>query len=109
MGLYPSGSEGPPGRIEHVGRLPSAGALPADHQDGERPLLHFFRSRWMQQEKVALVTGGTRGIGLGIALQLAEAGFTVAVSGRRTAQQVQPALDEIRKHSKDSIYVQADV
>jgi 3-oxoacyl-[acyl-carrier protein] reductase len=62
-----------------------------------------------RQDKVALVTGGTRGIGLGIALELAEAGFTLAISGRRTAQQVQPVLDEIRKHSKASIYVRADV
>jgi 3-oxoacyl-[acyl-carrier protein] reductase len=62
-----------------------------------------------QQEKVALVTGGTRGIGLGIALQLAEAGFTLAISGRRTAEQVKPVLYEIRKHSQRSIYVPADV
>jgi NAD(P)-dependent dehydrogenase (short-subunit alcohol dehydrogenase family) len=56
-----------------------------------------------QQEKVALVTG------VGIALALAEAGFTVAISGRRTAEQVQPALDEIRQYSSRSIYVKADV
>jgi 3-oxoacyl-[acyl-carrier protein] reductase len=61
------------------------------------------------QGKVALVTGGIRGIGLGIALELAEAGFIVAISGRRTAEQVRPVLDEIRKHSKGSIYVAADV
>ncbi len=61
------------------------------------------------QGKVALVTGGTRGIGLGIALELAEAGFTLAISGRRTAEQVQAVLGEIRKHSKDSIYIAADV
>jgi 3-oxoacyl-[acyl-carrier protein] reductase len=62
-----------------------------------------------QQDKVALVTGGTRGIGLGIAFELAEAGFTLAISGRRTAEQVQPVLDEIRKHRKSSIYIAADV
>jgi 3-oxoacyl-[acyl-carrier protein] reductase len=61
------------------------------------------------QGKVALVTGGARGIGLGIALKLADAGFTLAISGRRLAEQVQPALDEIRKRSDASIYVQADV
>jgi 3-oxoacyl-[acyl-carrier protein] reductase len=62
-----------------------------------------------QHGKVALVTGGTRGIGLGIALKLAEAGFTLAISGRRTAEQVQPVLEQIREHSEHSIYVPADV
>jgi NAD(P)-dependent dehydrogenase (short-subunit alcohol dehydrogenase family) len=55
--------------------------------------------------KVALVTGGTRGIGLGIALKLAEAGYTLALSGRRPAEQVQPVLEQI----PNSIYIAADV
>jgi len=62
-----------------------------------------------QQDKVALVTGGTRGIGLGIALELAKAGFTLAISGRRTAEQVQPVLQQIRAHNPHSVYVPADV
>lgn len=61
------------------------------------------------ENKVALVTGGSRGIGYGIALRLAEAGFTLAISGRRTREQIQPALDAIVARSPGSIYVQADV
>jgi NAD(P)-dependent dehydrogenase (short-subunit alcohol dehydrogenase family) len=61
------------------------------------------------QRKVALVTGGARGIGLGVALKLADAGFSLAISGRRPLEDVQPALDQIRKHSADSVYIQADV
>lgn len=43
---------------------------------------------------VALVTGGGRGIGARIARELADAGMTVAVTGR-TAEQVRTVADEI--------------
>jgi NAD(P)-dependent dehydrogenase (short-subunit alcohol dehydrogenase family) len=45
-------------------------------------------------EGVALVTGGGRGIGAGIARELAEAGMRVAVTGR-TAEQVEEVAAEI--------------
>ncbi|HET6217585.1 MAG TPA: 3-ketoacyl-ACP reductase [Acidobacteriaceae bacterium] len=61
------------------------------------------------KDRVALVTGGTRGIGLGVALKLAEAGFTLAITGRRPAEQVQPVLEQLKKRSPLSIYVVADV
>jgi NAD(P)-dependent dehydrogenase (short-subunit alcohol dehydrogenase family) len=61
------------------------------------------------KDRVALVTGGTRGIGLGIALKLAEDGFTLAISGRRAAEEVQPVLEQLRERSGRSLYVQADV
>lgn len=59
--------------------------------------------------KVALVTGGARGIGFGIALRLARDGFDVALSGRRSAEETQAAVDRIRKHCPGALYVQADV
>jgi 3-oxoacyl-[acyl-carrier protein] reductase len=60
-------------------------------------------------DKVALVTGGARGIGLGIARKLATGGFTLAITGRREAEQVQPVLQQLKEQSPRSIYVQADV
>ena len=46
-----------------------------------------------QEERVALVTGGTRGIGKAIARGLAQEGFRVAISGR-TETTVRRAVDE---------------
>lgn len=40
-------------------------------------------SKFMLTDRVCLVTGASRGIGRGIALQLGEAGATVYVTGRR--------------------------
>ena len=60
-------------------------------------------------QKVALITGGSRGIGEGIARALARDGFTVAITGRRSDIEVHPLLTEIRSIQPESMYVQADV
>jgi 3-oxoacyl-[acyl-carrier protein] reductase len=61
------------------------------------------------EKRVALVTGGARGIGHGIALRLARDGFAIAAAGRRPAEDAQAAMDEIGAQGIDAIYVQADV
>ena len=60
-------------------------------------------------KKVALVTGGTRGIGLGISLQLAESGFDLAVNGRREEPEVADSLEKIESLGATVLYCQADV
>jgi NAD(P)-dependent dehydrogenase (short-subunit alcohol dehydrogenase family) len=49
-----------------------------------------------QRVRTALITGGTRGIGLGVARALAREGWNLALSGVRLAAEVAPALDELR-------------
>ncbi len=59
--------------------------------------------------KIAFVTGGTRGIGLGIAIELAKSGFDLAVNGVREAAAVKPVLEDLKKLGVQVIYVQGDV
>ena len=58
---------------------------------------------------VALVTGGTRGIGLGIATELARAGFDLAVNGLREEAAVNSVLDDLREYGTQIAYFQGDI
>lgn len=60
-------------------------------------------------KKIALVSGGSRGIGAGIARALVQDGFTVAITGRRPEAEVDSYLSELRSVQADCIYIQADV
>jgi 3-oxoacyl-[acyl-carrier protein] reductase len=57
----------------------------------------------------ALITGGSRGIGFGIAKELAKSGFNLAINGVRDRKAVQPVLDELRKIGGNVIYAQGNV
>jgi NAD(P)-dependent dehydrogenase (short-subunit alcohol dehydrogenase family) len=58
---------------------------------------------------VALVTGGTRGIGLGIARALAREHWDLVVTGVRPASDVQPVVEELQSSGAGVTYIASDV
>ena len=61
------------------------------------------------QNRTALVTGGSRGIGRACAEQLAAAGASVAINYRANADAAQETLRRVRAAGQNGIVVQADV
>lgn len=59
--------------------------------------------------KIALITGGTRGIGLGIAIELAKAGFDLAINGIREESIVKQIIDELGNYGIQVAYFQGDI
>ena len=63
----------------------------------------------MAQRRLALITGGSRGIGLGIARELAASGFDLAINGRREEAEVAGILAELGSAGVEAAYFRADV
>lgn len=60
-------------------------------------------------KRVALITGGARGIGRTLALALAEDGWSVAICYRTSAEEGQATQEEIQQQGGDGLAVRCDV
>jgi len=58
--------------------------------------------------KVALVTGGSRGIGAATALRLAEDGADVALTYQRNGARAAEVVDKIKNLGRRALAIQAD-
>ena len=60
-------------------------------------------------KRVAAITGGGRGIGLGISTCLAKEGFDLAICGQREESELEETLEGLRNLGTQVVYVRANV
>lgn len=68
-----------------------------------------FRAMESLQGKVALITGGNRGIGAAVSLALAKIGADIAVNFRSRSDEAEKICAEIRRLGRRALAIQADV
>ena len=61
------------------------------------------------RNRVALITGGTRGIGRGIAMRLAKDGARIAIGYRTNKNAAQNTLRQLQAAGADCVAVEADI
>lgn len=61
------------------------------------------------QNKVALVTGSSQGIGRGIAVRLAQEGADVVINGRHDDDEARTTLEQVRAEGRRVCFIAADV
>ena len=60
-------------------------------------------------KKTAVITGGGRGIGLGISLALAKEGYNICLIGQSEEERYRAAIDEIKAFGNDVFYFQGSI
>lgn len=60
-------------------------------------------------KKTALITGGARGIGLGISEALAKEGFNLAICGTKNESEAVGSLEILKEHGAEILYIKADI
>ncbi|HEY3403247.1 MAG TPA: SDR family oxidoreductase [Ohtaekwangia sp.] len=61
------------------------------------------------KNKIALVTGGSRGLGKNMALQLATTGFDVVITYHSKKQEAEQTVNEIKSNGRKALALQLDV
>lgn len=61
------------------------------------------------KDKVALITGASRGIGRGIAVEMAREGASIAICHRSSAEQAESVASQVREFGVSCLVLQADV
>jgi acetoacetyl-CoA reductase len=82
-----------------------SGAVIMEHENGNGNGNRLKRL----QGKVALVTGGSRGIGRAIAVELARRGANIAINFRSSTTHAEATANQIRELGADFLLVQGDV
>lgn len=59
--------------------------------------------------KTAIVTGGSRGIGLAIAQQLAQDGYNLVITGRKPLEECRKNFEQLEEAGSEYLYVQGDI
>src|SRR5688572_11903083 len=66
-------------------------------------------SQLQTSDRIALITGGSRGIGRGIAIALARAGYDVVVNYARNTAAAEEVRQQIEQLRRSALLVQADI